>query len=179
MHDEIFRAFGISFTVNTLDWAPSDASNLITLYLIFLFVCISLSIVLSKFVQVNIFMIASILVELTGTLLMTSMMKVTKLSLWIGVCFLGLGLGNLLPNALNAGKRLKTQSSMIPSLIFAGAYTGRIVAPQLVGYILDHEDPMWFLYLGVLCSSGMLVLSLVFQFVFVCSRKFENREQHD
>ncbi len=176
-HDEVFRPFAISFTVNTLDWETNDASNLVTLYLVFSLVCVCTSIVLSKFVQVNILMIGSILIELTGTILMASMIMVTEYSLWIGACLLGLGLGNVLPNTLNAGKRLTRQPSMILSLIFAGAYAGRIVTPQVTGYVLDNEDPLWFLYLGVVCSSGMLVLSVVFQILLLCSRKFENVEQ--
>ncbi len=176
---EMFGAFGITFTVNCLDWSPSDASNLITLYLISTLVCICVSILLSKFVQVNILMIVGILIGFSATILMTSLVTVTKFSLWIGACLLGLGLGNILPNTLNAGKRLTDQSSIISSVIFAGAYTGRIVAPQVIGYLLDHEDPMWFLYLGVVYSGGMLVLSVVFQIVLRCNRNFENMGQQE
>lgn len=175
-NDETFRAFGISFTVNILDWTTTDASNLISVYLICLLICICVSIVLSKFVHVNTLIIVSILIGFIGTILMTSMIKVTDI-LWFGACLLGLGFGNLLPNALNAGKRLTGQSSVISSVIFAGAYAGRIVAPQVIGYVLDHEDPMWFLYLCVVYSGGMLVLSVLIQIV-LCNRKYANVEQH-
>ncbi len=110
---------------------------------------------------------------------MALLTNITQFSPWIGACLVGLGLGNVLPNALNAGKRLPGQISILSSVIVAGAYTGRLVAPQVTGYLLDHKDPMWLLYICVVYSSVMLVLSLVFPMVLLCKMKKVEVEQQE
>lgn len=178
--EDNFSAFGITFTVNVLEWTKSDASNLITVFWLSTLMSRIVTIVFVKLVQVQVYnvMFASTLVGLGGTLLMTVALKVTTLSLWIGASLLGLGIGNMLANTLNAGKWLTSQTGVISSVIFASAYTGKIVAPLLIGYLLDHVDPMWFLYLGVVFSSGVLVLLVVFQGVQMYGgRKCEGARQ--
>ncbi len=175
--EEQFAAIGITFAVNTLHWTKNDASNLVTLLWASIVTSSCISIVCAKFVEVNKLMIVSSLICCGGSIFMTSMIKVTPFSLWIGASLLGLGVGNAVANAINAGKRLTSQTGIISSFIFGSAYTGKIVAPLLVGYLLDNVDAMWFLYLGVVYSSSLLVLSVVFQVMLLCNRKYESVRQ--
>ncbi len=177
--DGTFCGFGLSFTVNVLHWATRDASNLVFLYVIFMLTCCIMSIALARFFQAKTLMIVNTLTSLGGCVLMVSMIRISQFSLWIGACLLGLGFGNLLGNTLNAGKRLTDQTSVISSVVFAGGYTGRIVSPQVIGYLLDHEDPMWFLYICVVYSCAMLVPSIVFPIVLFCSNRYENVQQQE
>ncbi len=176
-NEETFGAFGITFTVNSLHWTTSDASNLMTVFWASVLVCRCVSIVFAKFIKVKKFLIGCTLVSLLGTALMTSMISITPLSLWIGASLLGLGNGNLVANTLNAAKRCSSQTGKVLSVILTSAYTGRIIAPQIVGYLIDNVDPMWFLYLGVVYSGGMFVLSVVFQTVQWCCQDVEKEEQ--
>ncbi len=179
--DETFGAFGMSFTVHGLDWTTSDASNLITVYSVSLFVCNCVSIIASQFVQVNVMMIVSIVIGVSGAILMASVVNTTELSLWIGASLLGLGFGNYVANTLNASMRLTEQSSIISSVIFSSIFVCRIVAPQVIGYLLDHEDPMWFLYLVVVYTSLALMMSVLFPIVLFfwkkCFESFGNGKQ--
>ncbi len=166
--DENFASLIITFAVNTLDWKKSDASNLATLFWASFVMSRCVSVLLAKFLQAEKLMILCAFVGFGGTLFMTFTLTATQLSLWVGVLFLGLGIGNVIPNTLNAGKRLTSQTGVFSSFILANAYTGKIVAPLLVGYLFDNVDPMWFLYLGVVYSSGLVVLSVVFQILLKC-----------
>ena len=177
--DATFGGLGMTFTVNCLGWTAKDASNLVTLYVIFLAISGIISIFLAKCFQAKTLMIASSIICLGGNMLMALMINITQFSLWIGACLVGLGLGNVLPNALNAGKRLPGQISILSSVIVAGAYTARLVAPPVTGYLLDHEDPLWFVYICVVYSSVMLVLSLVFPVMLLCKRRYETVEQQE
>ncbi len=168
-NEQTFSAFGILFTVNFLDWTTDDGSNLVTVFLASTLVCRCMSIVFAKFIKVNKLLIASTFIALLGTVLMTSLIKLTPFSLWIGACIFGLGNGNSVANSLNAGKRLTKQTGIISSLILTSAYIGEIMAPQVVGYLFDNVDPMWFLYLGVVYSGSMLLLSIVFQIIQFCT----------
>ncbi len=176
-NEETFAAFGITFTVNSFDWSTSDASNLVTVFWASVLVCRCVSIVFAKFIKVNKFLIGCTLIGLVGTALMTSLFSVSPISLWIGASLLGLGNGNTVANALNAAKRLSGQTGVISSVIFTSAYTGRIIAPQIVGYLIDNVDPMWFLYLGVVYSGCMFVLSVVFQMAQVSCQNVVTVEQ--
>ncbi len=175
-NEENFSAFGITFAVNSLSWATGDGSNLVTVFWASTLVCRCVSIVFAKFVKVNKFMIVSTLIGLMGTALMASMVEIIPISLWIGACLLGLGNSNTVGNALNAGKRLTSQTGIISSFISASSFTGKIVAPFLLGQLFDLVDPMWFLYLGVVYSSGMFLLSITFLFVQLCNGKQETME---
>ncbi len=177
--DITFGGFGISFAVNILGWRTKDASNLMTLYIAVMMVSCIVTIFLAKYFQAKSLMIVSALCCLAGNIFMASIMKVTQISLWIGACLVGFGFGNALANALNAGNKLTGKASIISSVVNAGAYSGNIVGPQVIGYLLDHEDPMWFLYICVVYSSVMLVFSLVFWFVLPCCGKVGNAEQQD
>ncbi len=171
-NEDNFASFGITFTVNSLVWSKADASNLVTVFWISVLVCRCVSIIFAKFFPANKIMICSTFIGLAGTLLMTSMISITPLSLWIGASLLGLGNGNTVANTLNAGKKLTSQTGIISSVIISCASAGRIVAPQIIGYLIDHVDPMWFLYLGVVYSGSMLLLSVAFQIVLLCHGKF-------
>ncbi len=76
-------------------------------------------------------------------------------------------------NTLNAAKRLTSRTGVI-SFILASKYTSRMAAPLLIGFLFDYVDPMWNLYLSMVCSSCMLVLLLVFFVVLLCSKKTES-----
>ncbi len=102
---------------------------------------------------------------------MTITLKVTPLSLWIGALLLGFGIGNMIANSLNSAKRLVSQPATVVSLILASIYTGKIVAPLILGYLLDNLDPMWFLYLCVLYSGCMLLLLIAFQVTLFCNQR--------
>ncbi len=168
-----FISFGIMFTVNARNWRKNDASNLITVEFISELVSRCLSIVFAKIVHVHKMMIASTLFCLGGTLFMALTLNVTPLSLWIGASLLGLGIGNMQANSLNAGKRLTSQAGVIVSFVLASGYVSEMVAPLVMGYLFDHVDSMWFLYLGALSSVCMLLLLVAY--IVVLSRNDTNR----
>ena len=172
--DETFGSFGMSFTVNTLGWATNDASNLLTLYWGSTLACNCISVIFAKFVPVYILWTVSILIGLTGTILMASMIETVQISLWVGACVLGFGIGNVVPNTMNTGKTLPVQASIMSSVLLSSGFAGSIVAPQVIGYLLDHEDPIWFLYICIVYTGSALVLSLLFKLVLVCSSRYEN-----
>ncbi len=176
---ETFASFGMSFTVNTLGWTTNDASNLMTLYLGSTLACSCISVVFAKFVPVYMLLTVSILIGLTGTILMASMIEITQISLWVGACGLGLGFGNIFPSTMNTGKTLPVQTSIISSVLLSGGFAGSIVAPQVIGYLLDPEDPMWFLYICVVYTGSALGLSLLFKLVLVYSSRYENVGQEE
>lgn len=177
--DGTFGGLGMSFTVNTLGWTTDDASNLFTLYIVFMLLSSIVSILLAKSFQPKSLLIASAISCLAGTIFMASLIKWTQFSIWIRACLLGLGYRSMLANVTNASQRLPGQAPIISSIVIAGAFTGRLVAPQVIGYLLDHKDPMWFLYLCVLYSCCVFVISIVFPVVLHCSRRSENVEQKD
>lgn len=170
--EENFSALGITFAVNSLNWAKNDAGNLVSLYWGSLLVSRCVSIALAKCFSAENLLTTSVFISFAGTLLMTFTLKVMSFSLWVGTLLLGLGLGNSAANTLNAGKRLTSQTGFIVSLIMGSRNCGKIVAPLLVGYLMDHEDPMWFLYLGVMYCGGMFLLSVVFQILWTCGANF-------
>ncbi len=176
--EESFISFGITFAVNILGWTKNDATNLVTVFFVSELMSLCVSIVLSKFANVHKLMGFSILTSFAGALIMTLTLKVTSFSLWIGASLLGLGMGNLVANNLNAGRRLTSQASVI-SLILASKYISRMTAPLLIGSLFEYVDAMWNLYLCVVCSGSMLLLSLLFCVVLLCRRKFESQQACD
>ena len=176
---ETFGSFGMSVTVNTLGWTANDASNLMTLYLGSTLACSCISVVFAKFVPVYMLLTVSILISLTGTIFMASMIEIAQISLWVGACGLGLGFGNIFPSTMNTGKTLPVQASIISPVLVSSGFAGSIVAPQVIGYLLDHRDPMWFLYICVVYTGCALVLLLLFKFILVCSSRYENVGQEE
>ncbi len=169
--EENFASLSITFAINTLGWSKNDAGNFAILFWASLVVSRCVSVPLAKIIQVDKINIICSSVCFGSTLLMTLMLKVTHFALWIGASLLGLGIGTIFANTLNAGKRLTSQTGIIASFILASGYTGKMVAPLVVGYLMDHVDPLWFLYLGVMYCGGTFVLSVVFQSVKLCSRE--------
>ncbi len=177
-NEESFICFGLTFAIYTMEWTSNDASNYITVFFISELLSLCLSIIFTKYIHVHKLLLLSIFSGLAGTLFMTLALKATSFSLWIGACLLGFGTGNLVANTLNTGRRLTNHTGFI-SFILASSYTGRMVAPILIGYLYEHVDPMWYLYLGVACFSGMLVLFLAFHLVLWCSRQFVSVQQQE
>ncbi len=103
-NEQNFSSYGILFAVKALEWTPVDSSNLLSVFWASTLVCRCVSIVSAKYVKVSTLLFASTLTGLVGTILMASMTNVTPYALWIGASLLGLGNGNVLANALNAGK---------------------------------------------------------------------------
>ncbi len=171
-----FAGFIIIFAVDTLNWTKIDASNLITVVFVSDIVSKSVSIVCAKFVHVHKLMIVGSLLCVGGTLLMTLLLNITTFCLWTGAALLGLGIGNMVANSLNAGKRLTSQAGVIVSFILTSGYTGQIVAPLLTGFLLDNVGVMWFLYLSVVCS-GVSFLLLVAYLVVLCNQRKESVKQ--
>lgn len=81
----------------------------------------------------------------------------TYVALWAGCLVTGVGIGSLMPTALGFGKNKTHHTGILSSSVLTSSYIGRILAPPIIGYLLDNKDPMWFTYINVAYTSAVVL----------------------
>ncbi len=164
---DTFGSFVISFTVDHQSWTTSEATTLAAVFWGSITLSMLLGTILSNFVHCMVLLAIECLLSLAGVVFLACALPYTHVALWVGLVILGVGMGSMAPTILGVGKEQSKFISFLSSAILTSGYVGRIVAPPIIGFILDNMNPMWFAYIGVIYTAAVTLLFVVLiSFVF-------------
>ncbi len=155
---ETFGSFTISFTVDHQGWTMSDGTTLASVFFASIGLSILIGIVLSNFIPSIVLLAIDCFVSLTGAVFLTCVLPFSPIAIWVGSVLAGVGIGSMTPSILGVGKACTQFTGMLVSAIMTGGYLGCIVAPPIIGYILDNNDPIWFAYISIIYTSANVLL---------------------
>ena len=155
--EEIFGAFLISFSVNQLDWTVSTGGDLVSVFWDSAATARLISIFLACWVKPEVLLGVCTVFTAMITIIMTFTVHLTHVAVWLGTVFVGLSIGSLVATVISMGKRFLNFSGLLSSVVFVSMFVGKIATPPLIGYLMQENGYMWFMYVSVIYASLMFV----------------------
>ena len=155
--EEIFGAFLISFSINQLEWTASTGRDLVSVFWGSAATARFISIFLACCVKPRVLLGTCTIFSAVITIIMTFTVNLTHISIWLGTVFVGLSIGSLVATVISMGKSFLNFSGFLSSVVFVSMFVGKIATPPLMGYLLQENGYMWFMYISAIYASFMFV----------------------
>ena len=88
----------------------------------------------------------------------------SQLAMWVGTLGLGLSIASIFPTMLSLAERNMTVTGQITAWFFAGASTGGMIGPWLMGQLFESIGPhvvVWMVLAGVILAAAVFAALLV------------------
>lgn len=152
------------FAVEHLEWTKDDGTLLLTLFeasnAIVLFSCIPLS----KYIKPNVLLGWALSVLVVALVIEVLFVHTHDAVLW--GCSIGVGIGSsiIIPSTLAWLDAVVGVNGKLMSAYWASYFASYMVVPTLTGFLFKEFQPMFFVYITLVCAVGAMLFFIALSF---------------
>ncbi|XP_060070711.1 sodium-dependent glucose transporter 1-like [Ylistrum balloti] len=165
--DFTFTGYLATFCINYLGWTKTIAATITSVAFFTRLLGTTSGIFLLRYFRTHQLLLSATVASTVGFIGFTICAHVHfDVGIWISLCVIGIPYGLLWPNMLSwINEYLIPMRSEMAGLMNFTAGLGALLAPLLLGYLMEHVSLLWFCYL--FCSKSLILTgNSVLMFVY-------------
>ncbi|XP_069111639.1 sodium-dependent glucose transporter 1A-like [Argopecten irradians] len=168
--DFTFVGYLATFCIQYMNWTKSLGASITSVAFFTRLLGTASGVFLVKYMRPHIIILSSTVISTAGFICLTlSAVVHFDIGVWISICSIGIPFGLLWPIMLSwINENLIPVQSEISGFLNATAFTGALVAPIFIGYMMEEISLLWFCYLFCI-KSVVITGNAVWMFFYTTS----------